>query len=433
MRNRLSGRFPSVLLIAAAFVAGCRGEESTPVPPSPAAANAPPAPNVIPKGPIQPQPVVRPNAKPTPSPVASRSLPPGVDPDDVFFAMPADRGNFTIVENADGTHPRDWFVAVLPATGSDSSSFRVRFPEGVASRAAAARLPEGFVAVVSAGTTADGWPNRIRCEEDDAEMVFIPGGVFLFGCKGPAEQSLPAHPVELDPFYIDVQEVTLGRYQAFIDASRDKRRVISGPANAGASPEHPVLGVEWGEAVRYATWAGKALPTEAEWELAARGPDSFDCPWGNGRAVWDGHREAGAGQIDAAGTFSTDQSVFGVLDVAGNAKEWVWDFFSDQHSDPVHAQGGAAVKNPAGPRRPSIANHRVVKGGGPHWELWHRTSAGMNAPTPDLGFRCVLRVARDGNKISVRTLDGNNGSEPDDGAPAGRNRARNPRNPAPGL
>ncbi len=428
-------RGPFAVLVMMVCLAGCSGEKSTPPPPPPSVTKAPPAPPARNRVGRQ-QPAGRQIARPTPVRPAKDSLPKGVDPNDVFLALPEDHGNFTIVDASDASDANDWFVAVRPAAGADSSSFFVIPPDGVRAtmpRASTVSLPEGFAAVESAGTThakrGDGWPERIRCKADDAEMVFVPGGLFLLGAEGEPENALEAHPVELDPFYIDVTEVTLGQYRVFMDDLQDDGRRVPPPANAGAPAEHPVLGVRWGDAVRYADWAGKSLPTEAEWELAARGPKSFDCPWGNGRAVWDGNREAG--QIDAVGSFSTDRSVFGVLDMAGNAREWVADFFTEQpHNSSGAGGGGAALNNPTGPRRPSVANHRVVKGGGPHWELWHRSSASMSAPTADLGFRCVLRVTLDGRRIDVRSADDDKADDPNE---RGRSRSRNRRNPAPGF
>jgi formylglycine-generating enzyme required for sulfatase activity len=256
-------------------------------------------------------------------------------------------------------------------------------------------------------------------------MALVPGGVFLFGHGGESDHALAAHPVELDPYYIDITEVTLGQFEAFMDAMRSDGRLVPTPANAGASQSHPALGVAWGDALRYAEWAGKALPTEAEWELAARGPQTFVHPWGNGRAVWATHREIG--QIDAVGSFNTDRSVFGVLDTAGNAREWVFDLYADKTAHSAGSLGGAAVKNPTGPRRPSLANHRVIKGGGPHWELWHRASGNMSAPPPDVGFRCVLRMTHEEGALKARAPE----EEPDRARTTPPRRRSLPRNPLP--
>lgn len=224
-------------------------------------------------------------------------------------------------------------------------------------------------------------------------MAWIPGGAFLQGQDGVDENAGPAHPADVDSFYIDVTEVTVGQYSQFLEeGAATADRPPQPPANPNAPPEHPVLGVQWGDAQAYANWTGKALPSESEWELAARGPQSFVHPWGNGRAVWE--RRRARDQIDPVGSFRGDRSVYGVLDLAGNAREWVADFYHPRAYDQTKGTDGAVIRNWSGPKRPSPANHKVVKGGGPQWELWHRASASMRSPDPDISFRCVLRPGR---------------------------------------
>ncbi|MBX3438415.1 MAG: SUMF1/EgtB/PvdO family nonheme iron enzyme [Planctomycetaceae bacterium] len=420
------------------LLAGCAGEDPASRPAPNAQPSAPPPPKMVQQPAPQAAPPLVPQKKiePATPPVVKNSLPPGAAPGDIFLKLPADRGNFTIITDGDGTREADWFVAVRPAQGSNATSFLMVTPAGAtgsSGRTTSTRLPENFSVVAEAGATSDGWPRRIRSQIDGAEMAFVPGGVFVFGREGGGEQVLPAQPVELDPFYMDVTEVTLDRYERYRAAVREERRLAPLPINADASPDLPALGIEWGEAVRYAQWAKKSLPTEAEWELAARGPKSFDRPWGPGRAVW--HVQRDVGQIDPVGMFPTDRSPFGLLDMAGNAREWTRDFYGVEQTDASRTRGGTAVRNPTGPKRPALANHRVIKGGGPDWELWNRSSAGMSAPPPDVGFRCILRVARDGNTVSVRTLDGERAEkDADTAAPASeRPRSRNVRSPSSGL
>ncbi|MCA9077678.1 MAG: formylglycine-generating enzyme family protein [Planctomycetaceae bacterium] len=398
---------PSALrltLITLLLLAGCSGDEPAVAPADPSPAPPPPQRGQV--GPAHPAPQkVNEPAQPRPrQATVSRTnpLPPDTDPEDVLNALPEGTGNYVIVEGNNGIHPDNWFVAVNPAPGADASSFMVRPAAGsIGASASSVVLPPGFAHVEGGRLTSDGWPERIRCEVDDAVMAIVPGGLYLQGIDGEDENAAPAHPAEVDAFYMDVTEVTLDQFRRFTQASRDDGHLIPKPANADGPGTHPVLGVEWGDAMGYAKWAGKLLPTESEWEFAARGPENFICPWGNGRAVWVGHREQG--QIYPVGSFSSDRSVFGILDLAGNAKEWTADYYHEKAYE-IASAGGAAVRNDSGPRKATSANQRVIRGGGPNWELWHRIGDKMVGPTVEAGFRCVLRVQRNGNAITIRIL-----------------------------
>jgi formylglycine-generating enzyme required for sulfatase activity len=217
-------------------------------------------------------------------------------------------------------------------------------------------------------------------------MVWVPAGLFLQGHDGDDPTAAPMHPVELGGYYIDAHEVTLGRYMKFW---KETRPLPTRPANEGADENMPVLGISWRDAEAYLKWVGKELPTEAEWEKAARGPDKFAYPWGNGRVLW--HKPRTTTQIDLVGSYPHDRSIYGAFDLAGNAREWCADFYTDDSYREAAGATGALVKDPKGPKIASPVGHRVVRGSASGWEVWRRSSGPMLAPTDDIGFRGVLR------------------------------------------
>jgi formylglycine-generating enzyme required for sulfatase activity len=297
------------------------------------------------------------------------------------------------------------FAFVPGDRGVDSTQFAVSKGGGAGGTAAPAgseseghlkdestttyELPGGFTAIASAGYSASGLPWRIRCDEDGAVMALVPEGVFTQGTNSGSPNAAPEHGAFLDAFYIDMREVTYARYEKFRDSMTDKRRVPK-PARAAKDRHEPVLGVTWAEAHAFAVWAEKDLPTEAQWEKAARGPDGFKFPWGNGPFIW--HRSREPAQIDPVGSFRGDTSPYGVFDMAGNAREWCSDWYVDKYYSQLVAEVGSTARNPTGPRSSAGSNQRVVKGGDPNWYVWARTGVHQNEHPNDVGFRCVLKL-----------------------------------------
>lgn len=152
-------------------------------------------------------------------------------------------------------------------------------------------------------------------------MAYVPGGEFQMGNDAGDMLSRPAHMVRVEPFYMDMTEVSNEAYLKFVTATgHDPPSVWEKGVFTEEKSKFPVTGVTWYEAAEYAAWMGKRLPTEAEWELAARGFDGRIYPWGN---VWDtnlanvdkiseGIRSVGSGE----------KSPFGLFDMAGNVWEW---------------------------------------------------------------------------------------------------------------
>jgi len=163
------------------------------------------------------------------------------------------------------------------------------------------------------------------------DMVYIPGGKFIMGRDDGDEDERPAHEVEVKPFYIDKYEVTNQEYKKFVDATGHPapRNWTNNGSYAPDQARLPVTYVTWQDAADYARWAGKRLPSEEEWEYAARGGSKgYLYPWGN---EWkEGY--ANVSRKDRmrptpVGSYDRDQSPFGVYDMAGNVSEWVHDFF----------------------------------------------------------------------------------------------------------
>ena len=247
--------------------------------------------------------------------------------------------------------------------------------------------PGGAPAVIPA--PAGGSAAAVVAGPDGAEMVLVPAGEFWMGSAELADE-MPRRLVHLDAYYIDRHEVTNARYRTFLEGQRRPRRPaywIDPRFNAAAQP---VVGVLWSEAAAYCRWAGKRLPTEAEWEKAARGPDGRRYPWGDhwepGRAT---SADGGAQRPAPVGSRPGGASQYGALDMAGNVAEWVADWYARD------AYEHAAAKNPTGPDAGAI---RVLRGGSWLDYYFDLRATGRRADEPavrdsSIGFRCARDLA----------------------------------------
>lgn len=245
------------------------------------------------------------------------------------------------------------------------------------------------VLVLSALGSA-GEPPRVKTNpKDGSTLVFIPGGEFTMGSDQFSIER-PPHPVRLGPYWIGRTEVTNALYKRFLQESGRKAPPFIDDVRYNQR-EQPVVGVRWEDAAAYCRWAGARLPTEAEWEFAARGTDGRLYPWGNaapmpGQAVF-GRVLGKGGAAAAVGTTPGDVSPFGVLDLAGNALEWCADWFA-----PYPEEQAAVEVNPTGP--PEGRRH-VMRGGCWNYEKEGlRSTARLPTPigdeTPLSGFRIAL-------------------------------------------
>jgi len=175
------------------------------------------------------------------------------------------------------------------------------------------------------------WPTQAptAAPVDDPSMVYVPGGEFLFGSDAFKEDETPLQTIEIEAFNIDIQPVTNADYEEFVDATghRAPRHWKEGLVPAGIE-DHPVVWVSWEDANAYATWAGKRLPTELEWERAARGADGKVYPWGDAfDATNCNSRESESKGTTPVGQYPGGASPSGALGMAGNVWEWTADWY----------------------------------------------------------------------------------------------------------
>ena len=165
-------------------------------------------------------------------------------------------------------------------------------------------------------------------------MVLIPAGEFTMGSDKGDDDEQPIHKVFLDSFYLDKFEVTNGRFAKFVEAIQSEPPWgFADKETPVLRPDQPVRWVNWMDAIGYCLWVGKRLPTEAEWEKAARGPDGRAYPWGNdpptpAHAVF-GLKEA-SDTVSAIGNRDKGKSPYGVHDLAGNLYEWTTDWYDEE-------------------------------------------------------------------------------------------------------
>ena len=259
-------------------------------------------------------------------------------------------------------------------------------------------------------------PKEITSEKDGAKMRLIPAGEFEMGnsLDEGGDDERPVHTVYIDSFYLDVYEVTNAQYKQFIEETGHTAPAFWDDPDLNA-PNHPVVGVSWYDAAAYCQWAGKRLPTEAEWEKAARGglvgkrhpwsdesPEAFKCNFADKQAPsWANwaHRKLDDGYQFTAPVGTYPPNGFGLHDMAGNVWEWCMDAYAPRayaNSPKDNPVAGGLIAFDSSDYT-NVTTVRVHRGGG--WlhppgnlRVSNRNSLHPANASIYLGFRCAMRL-----------------------------------------
>ena len=239
---------------------------------------------------------------------------------------------------------------------------------------------------------------------DGMVMMYVPAGKFTMGWNGGKPDEQPEHKVYLDAFWIDQTEVTVGQYHLCVDAGfcahpkqavhhvRDGSEMRRSYYDNEDYYDYPVIFVNWSQAKTYCEWAGRRLPTEAEWEKAARGTDGRLYPWGdeepNSNLLnYDGI----VGDTTRVGSYPAGVSPYGALDMAGNVWEWVQDWDDEDYykespkSNPQGPDSGLVFIERGGSFKKS---ERPVRSTYRHWYIPPLLGDHTVSHSYD-GFRCA--------------------------------------------
>lgn len=238
-------------------------------------------------------------------------------------------------------------------------------------------------------------------QKDGMEQVYVPAGNFIMGSEAgdtdASDDEKPERTVYLDAYWIDKYEVTNGLYQKCVAEGKcDPPATIESYSQNSyygnpSYDNYPVISVSWYDANKYCQWAGGGLPTEAQWEKAARGEDGRKYSWGNAEpdcskanyVDGDSFENACVGDTSKVGSYDSGNSPYEAMDMAGNVWEWVNDWWADEYDK-------NATSNPQGP---ATGEYKVIRGGG--WDSYdryirtaYRVSDNPNNRYYSLGFRC---------------------------------------------
>jgi formylglycine-generating enzyme required for sulfatase activity/serine/threonine protein kinase len=263
--------------------------------------------------------------------------------------------------------------------------------EAETSQLSPTRTTQANRSAVFDSTSEFGIGSTVARELDGMEMVYVPEGSFEMGSFMGDEDEMPAHQVYLDAYWIDKYEVTNQQYAQCVAEGPCSPPTNSSSANLvhyygnATYANFPVVYMKWNQAQEYCQWVGGDLPTEAQWEKAARGTDGREYPWGNDPPdEFKGNYDYDQGNSLEVGSYPQSVSPYGALDMAGNVWEWVRDWYGTYET--------AMINNPTGP---SSGDIKVMRGGS-----WYNTTKNVrtsyrggddpNNTYYSYGFRCAV-------------------------------------------
>jgi eukaryotic-like serine/threonine-protein kinase len=244
------------------------------------------------------------------------------------------------------------------------------------------------LAPTHSSTPTIGIGSIFQSPSDGMTLIYIPAGEFEMGSESGATNERPTHNIFLDAFWIDRTEVTNALFLNCIEAGICKDTTFLNLRNP-AYAEHPVVWISRSQASSYCSWVGRRLPTEAEWEKAARGTDGRTYPWGEGLSCQRANYRDCVGDTTPVGSYQIGSSPWGVMDMAGNVWEWVADWYDENYYN------YSPSENPSGP---SNGSYYIVRGGS--WRYYYnwdvRTTIRLEIGKSwvenwnNIGFRCAL-------------------------------------------
>jgi formylglycine-generating enzyme required for sulfatase activity len=264
-----------------------------------------------------------------------------------------------------------------------------------------ASLPDAMPMVDASVPSYDAAPDAFVAPPGP-DMVTVPAGSFTMGCAGGdmlcAADEQPAHVVVLDAFLIDRLEVSQGDYQGCVDVgvcSQGPPPETRCPTADLQHPEWPAVCVTWNSAFAYCSWKGKRLPTEAEWEKAARGTSEQLYPWGSTQPDCELANFGNCGDsLTPSGSHADGASPYGALEMSGNVNEWVQDWYDASY------YSSSPAANPTGPATGTLKAYRgggfdtgfaSLRASARAWDWPEPNGAAIEAYTH--GFRCAMNAA----------------------------------------